>query len=68
MIHLLSSEGAALIESDVELVVIPAGSIDVDAVGVMNVAWTINESGECTIIMDGDFHVIIRAFSSDVCK
>ena len=67
MIHLLSAESTALIESNEELVVIPSGAVNVNAVEIVNIAGAVDQSGERSVEMNADFHVFIRAFSGYIC-
>ena len=68
MVHFLSAESAALVESNVELVVVPSRAIDVDAVQVVHISRAVHQSSERSIEVNTDFHVLIRAFSGDVCQ
>lgn len=65
--HLLAAQSAALVEANVEFVSVAAGAINVDAVGVVNVARAVDEPVKGAIEVDDHLHVLIRALGGDIC-
>jgi hypothetical protein len=67
MVHLLSAKSPTLIQSDEKFVVIPSCPVDIDAVRIMNISRRVNESGESSIVMNRDLHVVIGTLGCNVC-
>lgn len=60
------AEGAAAVQLDVELVVVPPCTIYVHAVGVVRVAGGVQEATERAVESYPDLHVVVLALSFDV--
>lgn len=60
------AEGAAAVQLDVELVVVPPCTVDVHAVGVIRVSGGVKKATERAVESYPDLHVVVLALRFDV--
>ena len=68
VVHFLPTQSAALVESNEKLIIAATRSIDIDAVWVVHIARTVDQSSKGAIEANDHFHVFVRTLGDNVYK